>query len=549
MKFSASLLCVVAAALWGCGEPSGRVGAEPDPVDGEVLALEVPAAGSLITEVSFDATEIGQSAARSVVLVHRGRGTTAPLAVTLSGSMPGDFAVAGSSTCPGARLASGERCRLDLEFRPADIGDRAATLEVSAARGGRLTIALRGEATRAADQLALAIAGGGLGEVVVRDAASQSELAVCTADCTVAVTAGQELEIAASTVSRYGGLSGACVSQEATCTFTAAAGTSTLTATFARDPGERWTVLPGGGTIRTAAYDSAGNLVVGTGGITKLSPDGAVVWNVPLAVCVLAIGPGDTIYAQTTTQVVKLDAGGATLWSRPLDRHAVGCGDGEGFIHNLAVGVDGAVAIHGDTGVARWDADGNLTWAAAVDGFGVYGVAIDRAGTVHAGVLDPDSGESIAVVLFAADGTPLGAGDRITPQYHGMFLIDAADRLVATASGHSHTDFVGGGTSGTVEIPDPDYAPTGICSSGGGELGWLYQLDDGSSLARDWVLERYRNGQFVSRVSRAPVPDLFAGPFGTVPMDIAMDAQGNIAIVGSYTGVVSGGGWIQTFGP
>src|SRR4029079_1293221 len=114
---------------------------------------------------------------------------------------------------------------------------------------------------------------------------------------------------------------------------------------------------------------------------------------------------------------------GTRRWTRQLDPHAVGCGNGEdpGFIHNLAVGSDGAVAIHGNTGVARWDTNGNLTWSAAVSSLGEFGVAIEPDGTVDVAVLFD---EPINLVRFAADGTPVEGIDHIRSQYHGMFLFD-----------------------------------------------------------------------------------------------------------------------------
>jgi hypothetical protein len=546
-NFHSLLFAIVVAGMSGCGELSRS---ESDPASESELIDVASGGNSIATEISFEDTELGGSATRSVVLVNRGRATTGPLSVTLSGSSPGDFAVATSSTCPGQRLRRDERCQLDLVFAPRELGERTAALGVSATPGGTVTLTLRGRAVSPPDQLAIVIAGGGLGEVRVGDARTFEEIAVCTASCLVPVTRGRELEISASTVSTYGGLSGACASTDSRCTFTAPAGTSTVTATFETAPRERWTVLLGPGTISTAAYDGAGNLVVGANGITKLSPLGAVVWSVPIAACVLAIGPADTIYAQTSAQVVKLDADGATLWSQPLHPHAIGgCGSFDGFVHNLAVGVDGAVAIHGDTGVARWDADGNLTWAIAVQSDGVYAVAIDRAGNVGVGVLDRFSFEKINMLRFAADGTPLEPLEEVGSQAHGMFVFDANDDLLATASGRSHTDLSAGALSTSVTIPDADYAPSGVCSSGTGDVGWLYQLDDSSSFARDWVVNRYRNGVLVWTLSRAIVRNGVIGEVGTVPMDIAIDAAGNLAIVGRYTGVASSGGWIQTFGP
>ena len=336
------------------------------------------------------------------------------------------------------------------------------------------------DAATGAPLLVIALFGTGVGEVRVTDAETFTELATCRKNCIVRPTEGQHLEITAATPSIYKGLAGACTSASPSCDLTVGPGLSVVAATFASDPREQWTLLPGGSPIASAAFDGSGNLIATSRGVTKLSPAGAVVWRIGLAACSVATGPGDTIYAQTPTAVVKLAPDGTRLWTRPLDPHAVGCGDGEGFIHNLAVGSDGAVAIHGNTGVARWDTSGNLSWAAAVNSLGEFGVAIEPDGTVDVAVLFD---EPINLVRFAADGTPLEGIDHITEQYHGMFVVDASGRLLATGSGHSHTD----GFGHSVDIPDSDFAPNGICAAGT-DVGWIYQLNDSSFFARDWTV-------------------------------------------------------------
>ena len=269
--------------------------------------------------------------------------------------------------------------------------------------------------------------------------------------------------------------------------------------------------------------------------VTKVAPSFAV-----------ATGPNDTIYAETASQIVKLAPNGTTVWSRSLDPKAVGCGGSEGFVHNLAVGSDGAVAVHGNTGVARWDTNGNLSWATAVSAGGEYGVAIDPQGVVNVAILSPESGEPIDLARFAADGTPLASVEHITSQYHGMFVIDAGGRLFATASGHSHTD----GFGDSVDLDDPDYAPNGICAAGT-DVAWLYQADDNTTFARDWTVNRYHGDHSQVWTYRGKVMNTagFFEEFGTIPLDIAGAPDGRIAIVGSFSGPTYNGGWIATFKP
>jgi hypothetical protein len=392
-------------------------------------------------------------------------------------------------------------------------------------------------------RLIIHIAGTGIGEVRVADVLTGEAVATCTHSCLLRPSEGQQLEILAATPSIDGVLSGACSSPGPSCEVTIGAGLTVVTATFKTDPKEQWTLLPGGGPIPSAAFDGSGNLIVVSGGITKLSPAGAVVWQVPVAACVVATGPGDTIYAQTATTVTRLAPDGSALWSQPLDPHAVGCGNEDGFVHNLAVGSDGAVAIHGNTGVARWDGDGNFRWAAAVNSLGEYGVAIEPDGAVDVAVL---SDEPIDLVRFAADGTPLDPIEHITAQYHGMFVVDPGGRRLAAASGHSHTDAFGY----SVRLPDPDFAPTGICSAGVDDVAWVYQTDDDTFFARDWTVNRYRADRSLLWSYHHPIEPIdFFEEIGTTPFDIAGAPDGRIAIVGSFAGATYFGGWIATFGP
>jgi hypothetical protein len=371
-------------------------------------------------------------------------------------------------------------------------------------------------------------------------------IATCTRSCVLRLAPGTQLEIDAVTPSINQGLSGACPLGALSCQLTTGSGTSAVTATFVTDPKEVWTVLPGGDPILSAAFDSGGNLITASGAITKLSPAGTVVWQVPVAACAVATGPGDTIYAETTTRVMKLAPSGTTIWSQPLTREATGCGDlFSGFVHNLAVGSDGAVAIHGDIGVARWDSDGHLGWSLPVVSNEEYGVAIEPSGAVAvATTLD----EPIDLARFAADGTPLDGIEHITAQYHGMFVIDGGGRLLAAASGHSHTDALGH----SIRLRDPDFAPTGICAAGDG-AAWIYQLDDDSFFARDWVVQRYLgDGSLAWSHAQSIQRTLEAGPFtdhGTIPFDIAGAPDGRIAIVGSHFGLAYQGGWIAVFQP
>jgi len=499
--------------------------------------MGVDATGQPITELTFDDTE-----PKLLRVTNHGTAPSKTLSIGITGDAVDDFAVDAYTTCGHQELREGDYCDVVVDYHPQTSELRTATLTISDASGSTISVTLRPQPRPG---LQIALAGNGIGEVNVSDPTTGLVLATCTAACTVHSSTGQMLEVTASTPSIFGGLSGACSTPEASCNVTIGTTTVTVTATFTTDPKEQWTQLPGGGPILSAAFDGSGNLVVASNGVVKLSPAGAMIWHIPLTVCAVATGPNDTIYAQTATQVVKLGSDGTMLWAAPLDPHAVGCGGTEGFVHNLAVGGDGAVAIHGNTGVARWDASGTLSWAAAVTAFGEYGVAIDPAGVVDVAILSPVTGETVDLARFAADGTPLSTQEQIANQYHGMFVVDATGRLLATGSGHSHTDALGH----SIDLLDPDYAPNGICAAGTDAV-WLYQADDESSMARDWTVNRYHgDGSLAWTYHLAALHDGFFDDLGTIPFDIAGAADGRIAIVGSFAGPTSFGGWIAVFAP
>src|SRR5438034_7739887 len=111
----------------------------------------------------------------------------------------------------------------------------------------------------AAPRLVIALFGTGIGEVRVTDVDTSTELATCRKNCILRPTEGQHLEITAATPSIYKGLAGACTSANPTCELTVGPGLSVVAATFATDPKEQWTLLPGRPPIPTAAIDGSGN--------------------------------------------------------------------------------------------------------------------------------------------------------------------------------------------------------------------------------------------------------------------------------------------------
>jgi hypothetical protein len=542
----------------GAGAGAGMDAAAPDAA---VPVIDAPPAapalvvrdgdGLAVTELTFDTSDD-----LALQVTNQGAAASAAIALAITGDAQPDVVIDPASTCTGQVLAAAASCTIVLHYLPQTEAARDGTLRITGGPGdATMAIALR---PIARPSLVITFAGAALGEVRVERVVDPDtiELKTCTASCRVRGTAGALLRLSAATPSVFGGLTGACTATAPTggCDVTLGTGTQAVTATFNPAPRELWTRLLGTAKIMSAAYDRAGNLVVAADKITKLSPTGATIWQDTLTVCSVAIGPGDTIYGQTATELIKLDASGATIWTRPLDPHAVGCGldnDGgydayDGFLHNLAVGPDGAVAIHGRTGVARWDSAGTLTWSAPL-AFERYTVAIDPDGVVVAAI-ESINGESTDLARFAPDGTVLPIQEEISGQYHGMYVIDATGRLLATSSGHSHVDALGV----SVDLLDADFVPNGICAADTG-AAWLYEADDNTTFARVWTVDRFLAGNSLAwTYTSTPVqsPTIFASPRGTSPHDLAGAAEGRIAVVGEFWGTDDQSrGWITTFQP
>jgi hypothetical protein len=379
-------------------------------------------------------------------------------------------------------------------------------------------------------QIDVVTGAGATGTVQVRNLVGLVILATCTDDCAVPVTAGGLYEIIATSPSKSQ-ITGAC-SAANRCWFTAATGAQSATVTFSLDAAanEEWTVLlpeP----IRAAAFDGSGNLIAaGTASLYKLAPAGTTIWTLPIAAKGVATGPGDTIYVHAGTEVRRLDPSGAAVWSSPIPAMALGC-DLHEFVHCIAVGPDGEVAVRGTQGVARWSADGTPSWTRAAANDQNYTVAIDSFGVVSTTVTATIiPGDGLDLVQFAADGTPLPALGNFCVMYRGMLWLSGGE-TACTSSGHSSV-------YGIVRIEindDPDWVPTGIAGTGIGHAGWVF-YDYNSLWQFSWRMRRHDAASQLVWQKTGALIDNGIESIGTWPRDIAGSATGRLALVGAYDG-------------
>jgi hypothetical protein len=105
-----------------------------------------------VTPASFASTPIGQaSASQTLTVTNTGgvpAGSTTGLVASLSGTDAGDFRLATSATpCTGA-LAAAAHCTVVVTFNPSSAGGKTATLTVTGAPGGSVSVPLTGAGLR-----------------------------------------------------------------------------------------------------------------------------------------------------------------------------------------------------------------------------------------------------------------------------------------------------------------------------------------------------------------------------------------------------------------
>jgi hypothetical protein len=151
---------------FGSGLPASPVvalSAAPASTTPEVLAagtygrgvwqIPLATAGIQLTTATLDPTSIdfgaqpegSASPVVTITLANTGGVALAPTAVAIGGANPGDFSIA-SDSCTGQQLNSGSSCAIALVFSPAALGNRSATLTVSAnVQGGQMSAQLTGK--------------------------------------------------------------------------------------------------------------------------------------------------------------------------------------------------------------------------------------------------------------------------------------------------------------------------------------------------------------------------------------------------------------------
>ena len=441
---------------------------------------------------------------------------------------------------------------------PADVNPITVTVEFADPWDSELRVSMVGDATGQIQLWRTAYTGWSAASV----------------DTVTNLFSGETVRLAVATSSTFAGFvdpTGLCVPDEitaggASCTFVVPPGVTEIDAILNKAPGEDWTREIYQGEVFIAVdHDASGNIIATTPShMVKLSADGATQWtkNLPATTRRLATGPADTVYVITSGSVRKYDAAGTLLWTVPLDANSMTtCGNIDRPEPCIAVAADGAVVVHGDSGLTRWDSGSGLTWSIPITATSRPGVAVDAAGNAYVATASA-AGNGISVVRYAAaDGAELGTWSDAGLGDYGEIAFDSVGRLFSSTSEAGDVWLRRLYANGLVDYTTPfDSSFTGeilngIATSGTGHLAWWHGLTDDpkggyriSALtnagASVWSLER---DHWVNPYPAGLGPDQYPG---SKIRDVSYH-NGQIVAVGEFRHlwITTNIGWIQAYTP
>ncbi|MBK7539110.1 MAG: hypothetical protein IPI49_27840 [Myxococcales bacterium] len=537
------LLCGMALAGQGCGG-GGDEGAPPPLPGSPALAAVGLGSGAL----ALGEVELGLTGAAQVTVTNVGDGDAGALTAQITGAHASAFLLdAAASTCASGALAAGASCQLTVRFVPAEVGDLAAALRITAAAAPDLPLDIslvgRGRPRRG---LTITFQGAGKGAVRVL---TPSKTEVCRATCTVAVAAGTQVQLLADTPSRWGAFSGACTATEPQCSFTAAT-VSAVTARFDADPRERLTLLFPEAQVLSVDFDAAGNLVVGTSAfVAKLSRQGTELWK-RSGGGQARVGAADAVFVRSGAALTKLSPAGAMLWT--VTTVEGGCGVTPNLMaRTWATMPDGGVAIQGPTSLVVRNGDGTPRFTKAPIGPACRGaLTVGSDNRIYTGVENVNA-DPTDLLVFEGDGTAAPTLESAAPQYH-LALAARNGRVAIGSSGHSYVSTRTLTARGPdADLTDPDFVDNGIALDDDGDVVSAYTLSEDTAFFAAGVVLRRFSPTFSERwnltkpVSTDPIS---LDPMGVTAVDLAMDdSSRDLLIGGRYYSPTFDGGWLQIF--
>jgi hypothetical protein len=390
--------------------------------------------------------------------------------------------------------------------------------------------------------LDIEIAGGAEGEVLVYQA--DSLVGRCTSSCSLAVPAGA-LVIAAATTFQFESLTGTgCVADGDRCEITPS-GSAQITATFRRDPKDRWTFVGNVGEEFTkGAFDAAGNLIAGSQQrVVKLGPTGTLLWERAPTGGEILVAPSGVIYVTDARGTVKLDPAGSELWVRPGGPTALDVA-GNVLVVDYATG-SARMTLYQPDGTPLWTAPGSGT---EIDGTGTI---YDPFTQLEWNELDDHPHKILYAHRYDAIGAPLADTGRlglveewgdfgfaVTANRRAVLERDDYDyrmlRLVVTdvATGEL-THYVDTWRLGNVPI-----IPDGFITGGGDDIAYVHDPDEGDVYffgGYGYQLERLAADGTIWTLKRfLPRTDNRTTYYGLHSAGVAAGPGGHIAMLGHH---------------
>lgn len=405
----------------------------------------------------------------------------------------------------GDCTAAGGTCRIPT-FTVDDSFDRGALSIV------RVSSAFASPAAKAID---VTVAGDGRG--VIGGAVE------CTSSCRGWIEPGATASLEASTGSRFGGWSGACVGTAETCDLGAVVNDRAVTVRFDRDEHEAATILRRAyPPLRAGALTDDGDvLIVSGGGVARLAVDGTVRWTTPLLAPTEAIPigaevatAGDAIYVllgRDPATLVALDGAGAIRWRRdagPVSRDFLTLGDSLTVLPGGAVAVVNLLADR----VRVWTAAGDVAWTATVAGATSVGQAPD--GTLVVSAPDPPH-----LQRFDAAGTELPSWS--VAAWRDFLVGDASGRLALYGAAGLRRLDAAGATTLTVPLP-ADARAVGAGALANGEIVTVATISPALSQSVGVRIERFDGAGRTALVDK-PVRSLDGRYLTALGVDCAGD--------------------------
>jgi hypothetical protein len=385
--------------------------------------------------------------------------------------------------------------------------------------------------------LDIEIAGDAEGEVLVYHA--QTLVGQCTSSCSLAVPEGA-LVIAAATPYGFESLTGAgCVIDGDRCEITPL-GSAQITATFRRDPKDRWTFVGNVGEVFTkGAFDAAGNLIAGSQQrVVKLGPTGTLLWERAPTGGEILVAPSGEIYVSDSRGTVKLDPAGTELWVRPGGPRALD--------------VAGNVLVVG-AGMTLYQPDGTAIWTAPGRGTGIDGTGIIYEPFTRIEENDPPGHyhRNLYAHRYGAAGTPLADtamwdsveewGEYqvvVTPNRIAILSTDEWDYKIMGVGVFNPTTGERSHYVDTWRMGGDDALQRGFITGGGDDIGYVHDPDElavwnfgGYGYQLDWL----RADGTIWTLMRFPPPSdnrwTYYGPYFA---GVAAGPSGHVAMLGRH---------------